>query len=398
MAGDIRPELRLGQIINVSGTMTSLGASIVVPEAVEAINRCLSQFVDMADLQRKASEVIAELTGAEAGFVTASSASGITLAVAATMTGADTVAIERLPDASRLRNEVVVQSGHLINFGAPIEQMIRLSGAMVVPVDGATSAAASQLAASITNRTTAGLFVVSHEVAQHGQMPLRTFADVCHGRGIPVIVDAASEYDVRLFLAQGADLVIYSGHKFLGGPTSGIVAGSKSLVRAAYLQNRGIGRGMKVGKEGIIGVMAALEAWKRRDHDGIRERERAALNIWQHALAGRPGITATIIPDPTHNPLDRLRVDVDPRAARISAWDLAARLASGDRPVMVREEGIELGYFCLDPCNLHPGEAQLVAERLVAELGMAAQSETIVVTPLTDILLAREAAWLAWPD
>ena len=102
---------------------------------------------------------------------------------------------------------------------------------------------------------------------------LAEFCAVCHARGVPVIVDAASEYDLKGFLSRGADIALYSGHKFLGGPTSGIVAGRKDLVRAAYLQNRGIGRGMKVGKESIAGVMAALEAWERRDHAGIRARE-----------------------------------------------------------------------------------------------------------------------------
>ncbi|MFP3786727.1 hypothetical protein SB769_36605, partial [Burkholderia sp. SIMBA_024] len=88
----------------------------------------------------------------------------------------------------------------------------------------------------------------------------------------------------------------YSGHKFLGGPTSGIVAGKKELVRNAFLQNMGVGRGMKVGKESIYGVMAALEAWEKRDHDGIRERETGYLNLWKKTLDGRPGVTALIEP------------------------------------------------------------------------------------------------------
>ena len=97
----------------------------------------------------------------------------------------------------------------------------------------------------------------------------------------------------RLSSTEGADLAVYSGHKFLGGPTSGIVAGRKDLVRACYLQNRGIGRGMKVGKETILGVSAALKAWKTRDHAGIRAREQAALDAWVAALAEKPGVTAT---------------------------------------------------------------------------------------------------------
>jgi D-glucosaminate-6-phosphate ammonia-lyase len=398
MSNDIRPELGLRQIVNVSGTMTSLGASIAVPEAIEAMSRGLPQFFDMSALHRYASTVIADLTGAEAGFVTASCASGITVAVAAMMTGTDLLAIERLPDASALKNEVLMLSGHMVSFGAPVEQMVRLAGARVVPVGQATSASAYQLAGSITDRTAAALFVVSHHVVDYAQVPFRTFVEVAHARGVPVIVDAASEYDLRTFLEQGADLVVYSGHKFLGGPTSGIVAGSKELIRACYLQNRGIGRGMKVGKETILGVSAALTAWKTRDHAAIRVLEREALDTWLTALADRPGVSATIVPDPTNNPLDRLKVSINSNDARITAWNLAMRLATGDRPVIVRDHEIEHGHFFLDPCNLHPQEKHVVAERLVEELEKAQLSNQIISTPIEEVWLSRERTILNWPD
>jgi L-seryl-tRNA(Ser) seleniumtransferase len=398
MPADIRPELGLRQIINVSGTMTALGASIAVPEAIDAMTRALPQFFDMGALHRYASGVIAELTGAEAGFVTASCASGITVAVAAAMTGSDLHAIEQLPDTAGLKHEVLMLSGHMVSFGAPVEQMVRLAGARVVPVGQATSSSAYQLAGAINERTAAALFVVSHHVVDYAQVPLKTFVEVCHARGVPVIVDAASEYDLRMFLAAGADIAVYSGHKFLGGPTSGIVAGTRDLVRACYLQNRGIGRGMKVGKETVVGVSAALTAWKTRDHEGIRARERAALDTWVAALADRPGVTATIVPDPTDNPLDRLKVSIDPEAARITAWNLAQRLAAGDRPVIVRDHEIEHGHFFLDPCNLHPGQEHVVAERLVEELGKAALSNDVIATPIEEVWLAREGSILNWPD
>lgn len=395
---DIHADLGLRPVINVSGTMTSLGASIVVPEAVEAVSAILTEFVEMGDLHRRASQVIAELTGAEAGFVTASCSAAISLSVAAAMTGPDLAAIERLPDTTSLKNEVVIQSGHMISYGAPVEQGIRLTGAKVVPVGQATSASAYHLRGAINERTAAAVYVVSHHVVDYAQIPLKIFAEVAHERGVPVIVDAASEYDLRGFLADGADLVLYSGHKFLGGPTSGIVAGPKALVRNVYLQNRGIGRGMKVGKEGIVGALAALSAWKSRDHEGIRARERRALDCWVEALAGRPGITAEIVPDPTDNPLDRLKLRVNPAEARISAWDLADRLAAGDPPVIVRDHEVEHGYFYLDPCNLHPGEEHKVAARLTEELEKARMSNETVVTPFTERLLRQEAAILKWPD
>ncbi|ODT82687.1 MAG: hypothetical protein ABS76_06395 [Pelagibacterium sp. SCN 64-44] len=397
-SGDIRAELGLRKVINVSGTMTSLGASIVVPEAVSAVSRILTEFVEMGDLHRRASRAIAELTGAEAGFVTASCSAAISLAVAAAITGDNLWAIEQLPDTGALRNEVLIQTGHMVSYGAPVDQAIRLAGGKVVPVGQATSAHAYQLAGAINERTAAAVFVVSHHVVDYAQIPLRTFADICHARGVKVIVDAASEYDLRRFLADGADVVLYSGHKFLGGPTSGICAGDKSFIRNIYLQNRGIGRGMKVGKEGIAGVIAALEAWKTRDHAGIRARERAALDLWVATLEGRPGIAPQIVPDPTDNPLDRLKVAVDPDQARITAWDLAAALARGDQPVIVRDHEAEHGYFFLDPCNLHPGEEQVVAVRLVEELERAQLSNAVIHTPLAERWLAQEAAILNWPD
>jgi D-glucosaminate-6-phosphate ammonia-lyase len=365
---DIRASLGLRPIINVSGTMTNLGASIIVPEAIAAMTAIAPQFVELDALHRKASSVVARLTGGEAGFVTASCASGIALAIAGAMTRDDLLAIERLPDdTSGLKTETVIQIGHMVSFGAPVDQSIRLAGGKVVPVGTVSSSYAYQLESAINERTAAALYVVSHHTVQFGMIALEQFAQICKARDVPVIVDAASEYDLKGFLARGADIVIYSGHKFLGGPTTGIVAGRKDLVRAAYLQNRGIGRGMKVGKESIAGVMAALEAWEKRDHAGIRKRERQALDLWLGTLKAIPGIVAEIVPDPTDNPLDRLKVSVHPDSG-FSAASLAAALAAGDPPVIVRDHETERGHFYLDPCNLHPGDAEIVAGRLTAAL------------------------------
>ncbi|MBV9813640.1 MAG: aminotransferase class V-fold PLP-dependent enzyme [Acetobacteraceae bacterium] len=395
---DIRARLGLRPIINVSGTMTALGASSAVPEAVEAVSAILTEFVEINALQRRASKTIARLCDTEAGMVTASASAGITIAIAGAMTGADLAAIERLPNASGLRDEVPIQAGHMVGYGAPVEQAIRLAGAKVVPVGQATDVREYQLAGAINDRTAAVLFVVSHHTVGYGQLPLEDVVEIAHRAGVPVIVDGASEYDLRRFLARGADIAVYSAHKFLGGPTAGIVAGRKDPVRAAFLQNMGIGRGMKVGKEGIAGTIAALEAWERRDHAAVRARETAALRLWCERLAGQPGIRASIVPDPTDNPLDRLEVHVDPEAARITAWDLADALAAGDPPVIVRDHEIEQGYFLLDPCNLHPGEAEIVADRLRSELERARGANAPLGTRAADRRRQRFEAVLRWPD
>lgn len=390
---DIRQRLGLRPIINVSGTMTALGASIIGHEAIAAMAEMAPEWVEIDDLQRRASATIARLTDGEAGFVTACCAAGISMTVAGAIAGTNLLAIERLPDDTGCQpDEVILQMGHNVNYGAPVDQSIRLAGGRVVHAGTVSSVQAHHVADAITERTAAALYVVSHHTVQYGMLPLPEFAAICRARGVPVIVDAASEYDLRRFLAEGADIAIYSGHKFLSGPTSGIVAGRKDLVRAAYLQNRGIGRAMKVGKETVAGVMAALEVWERRDAGRIRSRERAALDLWLTALDGLPGIDARIVPDPTENPLDRLELRVGPDSGYTAAG-LAASLAAGDPPIIVRGHEAGRGHFYLDPCNLHDGEAEIVADALRQALKRPDRPAYAKLVPRH----SADAA-LRWPD
>lgn len=395
---DIRTRLGLRPIVNVSGTMTGLGASIAVPEVVAIAGEILPEWVEINDLHRKASAAIAASCGSQAGFVTASASAGITLAIAGAMTGADLARIESLPDTTGMKDEVVIMSGHMTGYGASVEQAIRLAGAKVVPVGNVMDARDYQLSARINERTAAALYVVSHHTAQYGQLPLDRFARICHAKGVPVIADLASECDLKGFLAAGADVAIYSAHKFLGGMTAGIVAGRKDLVRATFLQNSGIGRGMKVGKESIAATIAALAAWGRRDHAGIRATERGYLEMWVDRFAKLPGVRPEIIPDPTGNPIDRLKLSLDPARARTTAWDLADALAAGDPPVIVRDHEVELGFFQLDPCNLHPGEEKVVAERIVAELEAARGRNEPSRRTAAERKAARFDRLLRWPD
>lgn len=359
------------RIINVSGTMTDLGASVAAPTVRDATAQALGHFVNMHELQAEASRVIALLTGAEAGCVTASASAGISLSIAGCLTGLEPGRCEALPRNPGPRNVVVVQAGHLCSYGAPVEMAVSLTGAEVRQVGTSTHTADYQLEAAFDETVAAALYVVSHHVVHYGQVPFGRFLDIARSKGVPVIVDAASEHDLTGFLGQGADLVVYSGHKFLGGPTSGIIAGRRELVRAAYLQNIGIGRGMKVGKESIVGVIAAMESWMTRDAPAIRAMERAALDLWLAALNGLPGIRGEIVPDPTGNPLDRLQVNVDEQTAGASAARFAAGLAAQEPAVIVRDIEVELGYFQLDPCNLLSGQADIVAKSLRSVLADA---------------------------
>src|SRR5262249_46576107 len=133
-------------------------------------------------------------------------------------------------------------------------------------------------------------------------------------------------------------------------------------------------------------------------HAAIRAQEQRHLDLWVERFAGLPGVSATIVPDPTQNPLDRLKLAVDPERARLTAWDLADALASGGPPVIVRDHEIEHGFFYLDPCNLHPGEAAVVADRIVAELESARKANAPSGRTLSERRARRVARLLSWPD
>lgn len=352
------------RLINVSGTMTGIGGSIVREPIRNATLAAMSRFVKIHELQDRASKVISALTGSETGCITASASAGITLAVAGCMTGLDAARAEALPRNPGPRNKVAVQLGHLCGYGAPISTAIELTGAEVRQVGQSTLATDYQLEAALTEDTAAALYVVSHHVVHYGQIPFERFAEIAHQKDVPVIVDAASEYDLHRFIDGGADVVIYSGHKFMGGPTAGIIAGRRDLVRAAYLQNLGIGRGMKIGKESISGAICAMEEWMKRDHVAIRAEETAALDLWLEAASEVPGITAMCVDDPTGNPLQRLQINVNEDEAGTSAAAFACAFGELKPSIIVRNHEVELGYLQLDPCNLAPGQAELVAQAL----------------------------------
>lgn len=390
-----------GDIINAAGTMTSLGSSSVPSEVIDAMTHVLPRFVDILSLQEQASVVIREVTTAEAGCVTACAAAGIAVSTAACMTGTDLAKVEQLPETAGLRDEVVLQKAHSVWFGGRIAQMIRLSGAAPLEIGDATRCGIYQLKAALGERTAAALYVVSHHTTRVGEIDLGSFCRVAHQQGIPVIVDAASESNMRNFVQQGADLVCFSGHKFLAGPTSGIIAGKTELVRACLMnQLHGIGRAMKVGKEGIAGAMAALRRWGNLDHDAARTRQRAILERWIDDLRGLRGISLAVESDPTGNPIERLCVSVDATTAGLTASQLAGELYAGSPPIAVRDdEASDRGHFYLDPCNVADEQVVLVAQaiarilRLPDDVKQRIRSRRDPRPNAADDLLVRLQSW-----
>ena len=361
----IKDWLQHNTIINVSGTMTALGASMVPEEIRQCVDESLGCFVDMDALQAKASSTIAKSTGAEAGCITASVASGICISLAATMTGPDLGLVEDLPDTGKVsKNEVVILKGHVVNYGSNINQKIHLVGATPIEVGTVTVAEPYQLRHAITEKTCSGLWVVSHHTVQSGLLNLQTFIKVCHEKNVPVIVDAASEYDLKVFIDMGVDIVLYSGHKFLSGPTSGIVAGETALIKSAYMhQSNGIGRAMKAGKESVVGAIAALQRWEIIDHKTLHELEYKNLTqIWK-GLSKIPGLCLEELPDPTGNPITRLKVSIDSTVSCLEIGELCKALYQGNPTIVVRDHHLDLGFFEIDPCNMKPGDPETIIRR-----------------------------------
>ncbi|CAH1651117.1 L-seryl-tRNA(Ser) seleniumtransferase [Hyphomicrobiales bacterium] len=385
----------LRRVINASGTETVHGASRCSPAVVEAVREILPSWVEIADLQRAASETIAAVTGAEAGIVTGCSAAGISICVAAAMTGQDLAKVEQLPDTAGMKNRVVMQKGHEVNFGAPVSQMARIAGAEVVEIGTATSCAVFQLEAALRGEVAAALYVISHHTVQSGMIDLATFCAICRKRGVPVIVDAAAEYDWPAMIAAGATAVIFSAQKAAAGTTAGVIAGEEAFIRACYYQDRGVGRVMKAGKESIAGAMAALAQWQSADRAAIKRGEEDRLAQAEMLLAGIAGLRLERQPDPPGNPFERLMLHVDPAVAGLNAHQLGEALAAGDVKVVLRSLHTDRGYLLFDVRRIDDAELRLIADKIRDILASATDSAGTSPVPSKGDVARR--ALEAWP-
>lgn len=341
--------LGVPRVINASGMMTHLGGAVLSPPVAAAMSRASAHHVDMDLLKERAGEQIARWAGAEAAWITTGAAAGVALMTAACVAGSNPRRIAQLPHADWQPRAILVQAGHLIHFGAPIPQMIRLGGGEPRPVGWVNLSPAEVLDAAFDETVAAVLFVQSHHCVQKGMLPLPEVVRIARRHGVPVLVDAAAEPELGAPLRAGADLVAYSGGKAFGGPTSGFVCGNASLVAACRAQERGIGRAMKVGKETIMGLMAALEDYVARARGEQTEAMQRRVDAMQAGLRELPYTRLTVERDEAGRPIPRLALHLDEQQLGFSAAALVQRLADGNPPVMVRTHRVNLGIIALDP-------------------------------------------------
>ena len=363
---DLNQQYGLRRVINACGKMTSLCGAAVLPEIIETVASSLGHFYELDELQAAAGRIIATATGSESGCVTACTAAGITTSVAACMTGNQLGQVLQLPDTTGMPDRVLIQKGHCVNFGAPITQAIRLAGAKVVEVGQINRCTVDEMKLELARDQVAAVVAVeSHHTVQHGWIPLSELVPLAHEAGVPVIVDGAAQ-DLRFqeLIGYGSDLVIASAHKFLCSTTAGVVAGRRDLVDAVYLQNRGIGRGMKAGKEAIFGVMAALEYRMEQDTEEWTAEQDRRVSLILEQLQDIPGLSLSVDPDPNGCPFSRARLTPDKTVTGHSAQSLTTALAAGDPTVVARAHHAEEGYICLDAVEMNDDDILYACQKV----------------------------------
>ncbi|MDG0793969.1 DgaE family pyridoxal phosphate-dependent ammonia lyase [Cohnella ginsengisoli] len=360
MASSWNAKYGLKRVINASGRMSILGVSAPTDTVMEAMKQGGQQYVEIADLVDKAGDRIAGILGSEAAVVVNSASSGIALSVAAIVTQGNRRLSERLHQEPIAKNEIVMLKGHNVQYGAPVETMVYLGGGKVVEAGYANEGKAVHIEDAIGERTAAILYVKSHHAVQKNMISVEEAWEIAQRRGVPLIVDAAAEEDVRKYV-KCADLAIYSGSKAIEGPTSGIVGGKRQYVEWLKVQLHGIGRSMKVGKETTFGLLQALDEYMVKEDTSEREKESLQALA---PLNDMNGVQVSIVQDEAGRAIYRGRVRIDPALAGTTAVRLAKALQEGDIAIYTRDYGVRQGYFDIDPRPLQGDDIHIIASRI----------------------------------
>ena len=355
-------ELGVRPFINAAGTYTAMTASLMPPEVMEAINYASKQYVMLDELHTRVGERIATLARAEAAMVTSGAASALTLGTAAVLTGTDRQKIADLPDLSRMKSEVIIQKAHRFGY----ERAVRNCGVRLVEVE-----TREDLERAVSDKTAMMLFYNNNN--KEGQIRDEEFVKLGLKHSIPTLNDAAADVppldNLWKYTAMGFDLVAFSGGKGIRGPQSaGMLLGKKPLIAAARQNGspngNAIGRGMKVNKEEMVGMLAALELFVGKDHarEG-REFERRADEIRKSAAAVT-GVKAEVFVPEVANHVPHVRVTWDPSKG-LKAATVVRAMQDGEPSIAIRaeEEALVIGVWMMQA-----GEEKIVARRLRQEL------------------------------
>ena len=363
---DVYTRIGVKPFINCTATLTINGGSQTFPEVISTIEQAAHFHVNLNELMEKVSARLAELLQVEWGIVTAGTAAALTHATAACLVGTDPEKMQRLPNLTGLKDEVIMPKESRDAY----DHAVRTLGVKIIEVNSA-----DELRAAIGPHT-AMIQVLGNHFGS-AKFDLKDVAPIARKAGIPILVDAAADYLIvpNPYLALGADLVAYSGGKIIRGPQSaGLLLGRRDLVRAAWANSaphHAFGRAAKVGKENIVGMLRAVEIWRaQRDiQNDFREWESWYAEMIPQ-LTKVQGVRAEVKPPVRGGPFPTLNVSWDPKQVGITTGEVGRLLLAGEPRIMTHAEG-ESHSFLIRPVALKPGDHKIVAQRLAEVLSKA---------------------------
>lgn len=370
---DIYERLGVRPLINARGTHTRLGGTLMRPEVVAAMQAAAGAYVVLDELQDRASEVIARATGADAGMVVGGAEAGLLIGTAAILAGTDPAKIASLPVTDGMKNEAIVHRAHRNGY----DHGVRAAGAKIVDIGYGGSTLPYQLEAALNEKTALVMYLMS-PWANQGALSLAKTCEIAHAANVPVLVDAAAmlppHTSLTRFIAEGADLVTFSGGKGLMGPqSSGILAGRADLIRAARMNgspSHSVGRAAKAAKEDIVGLIVALENYMARDHDADIAFWRAQAEYMLERLRDFPGVAASYLHDGREHPVPRIEL-VFGSETGIDSHQLVLAMEEHDPRIFLFEPtgpSAKPNSIAINTQTMQPGEEKIVAEALHAAI------------------------------
>ena len=366
----IYESLGVRPVINGRGTITIIGGCRILPEVEQAMHEATLDYVEFDELMDGVGKRLAELTGAEFGMVTTGATGAMIMATTGILTGGDPDKLWQLPDLTGMKNEVIIPKYSWTAY----ESSIRGVGVKMITVDSR-----EELEAALGPQT-AMVLVLAGRRSMKGPLSVNHISSITKPLGVPILVDAAAEGlpVPNPHIELGADLVAYSGGKYLGGPQcAGLLIGRRDLIKAAWVTSsphHGFGRGYKVGREEIMGMLAAVEMWMKRNHAKEREIWTNKLNYIAKRLNKIKGVRTTLHqpgPDQLSNPSPSLHVHWDLTKIPLEGHEVEDLLWDANPRVAVSG----LGSFLPFPPNTKPnirintsqlkeGEEKIIADRV----------------------------------
>jgi D-glucosaminate-6-phosphate ammonia-lyase len=367
---EIYQSIGVEPIINCRGTFTIIGGSVELPEVRAAMDAASRYFVQIDELADAVGQRLADLTGAEWGMVSSGCAAGLKHVTAACVTGGNPERLVRIPDLTGFEKTEVIAPRYSRNvYDAALHNV----GVTIITVD-----TPEELAGAINPRT-AMIYLMAGDGSESGPLSLEAIAKIAKPKNIPILIDAAAEILTipNVHLQRGATVVAYSGGKCIRGPQcAGLMLGRKDILMSAWqasAPHHGPGRDNKVGREETLGMLAAVEAWVKRDHQAEWKTWLSWLNNISTRVTTIDGVKAAVRePNGLSNRSPSLNITWDPNRFNVTGEELAEELAK-TKPRIALGAGGGGGQSGMTSVSvtawmMQPGNDKVVAERLHAAL------------------------------